>query len=366
VKTFVLLLAAVSLVSCAAPFPYDDYGYAVTDLELGIAFPGVSSPEALQKTIAALTDFSQSYVRIGEHWSLRETADDVFSWGPLETRLDAFSAAGIKVLLSIESHEWPAWLSSTGAHSETATLDQFRYFVRELLRLYGDRIEYIQFGNEWNWEIDTYFAGDENAFIDYTNILGEEVTSWRNSVSGSTPVHVLGSFAGGNQLAYDQGLLSSIVIDGTPVYTEKVSAYGALPQSERVTVRTRHVLQDAAFEMLDIHLYDNVQDWDKSVSAYQQALADVGKSSLPLIVSEFGGPWATDLYPEFGKPSPNILADRLVSYVHTLDGLPVSVAFFFKLNESSEPEYHNDSFLIDRWGSHMPAYGVLTRFGDYQ
>lgn len=357
---YAALILCLLLCSCATPFPYDDYDYHIDSLSLGLAFPTVNTAAALADTVAAMADLELGHVRIGEDWSLREPADDVFNWAPLESRLSAFQAAGTKVLLSIESHAWPSWLNSTGSHAEAETLDQFRAYVRELLRLQGSRIEYIQFGNEWNWEIDDYLAGDPSAFVAYTNILHAEVLAYRAEGGYAGPIHVLGSYSGGDALAYDQGLLAQIVIGGTPVYQDRVKAYAALAPGERISVRTGQVLRDSAFEVLDIHLYDNSQDWDKCVSAYTQALADAGKADLPLIVSEFGGPWARDLYPVFGKPSKEVLAMRLVDYVHALDALPVQVAYFFKLNEAEV--YHDDSYLVDAGGNRMPAFEVLRRF----
>ena len=362
-KFLLVCLILAGLFGCTPPFSYDLYDYRTDGISLGIAFPSVQTAAALAVTLDSLDDLNIRNTRIGESWKNRETSDGVFNWEPLETRLDAFSAAGVKVLLSIESHEWPSWLDTSGSHAETATLNQFRSYVHELLRLYGQKIYYIQFGNEWNWEIDDFFNGDEAAFIAYSNILNEEVTAYRTQGGFSGPLHVLGSFSGGNALAFDQGLITGIVIGDTEVYRERTQTYASLPETERMTVRTLNILQNTDFELIDIHLYDNSQDWDKCITAYNQALFDSGKPDMPLIVSEFGGPWAVDLYTVFGKPSPDILAQRLVEYVHTLDALPVETAYFFKLNKDLAGVYHNYSYLIDLFGCRMPAFEVLRRFG---
>lgn len=158
---------------------------------------------------------------------------------------------------------------------------------------------------------------------------------------------------------FDQGLLSRIYIGDREVFKNRVLEYGKLPLSERMTPRTMNILEYCEFEMLDIHLYDNVGDWDKSILAYKHALSKTGKAPVPLIVSEFGGPWPTSLYGELGKPSPRLLAESLIQYVQTLDQLPVETAFFFKLNEDPEGVYHDDSFLINRFGKKCPLLKFL-------
>ena len=167
----------------------------------------------IEASVSAISEAGLSWVRIGCDWSLREPEKDNYYWEPLEARLQAFHDAGISVLLSIETHQWPDWTAADDPeHDDPQTLDEFRAFVGDLLSAYGGMIQRIQLGNEWNWEIDDYFSGSEAAFISYTNIVSEEVRSYRSAGSLDSPSIVLGSFSGGRALAYDQGLISEIVL----------------------------------------------------------------------------------------------------------------------------------------------------------
>ena len=176
------ILPLIAVLSCVTPFPYDDYDYHLDGLALGIAFPEVSTASGLSNSVKHLKTLSLGHVRIGEDWSLREASEGVFSWTPLGDRLRAFSSQGIQILLTIQSRAWPSWLPASTTHDDATTLAKFRIYVRALLEAYGDKIYAIQFGNEWNWEIDTYLGGSEAAYISFTNIMHEEVLAYRLSL----------------------------------------------------------------------------------------------------------------------------------------------------------------------------------------
>ena len=115
------------------------------------------------------------------------------------------------------------------------------------------------------------------------------------------------------------------------MYQDQVAEYDALPAEERMSVRAANILSNTDFEMLDIHLYDDYQDWESHLLALRTAGENAGAGSdLPVIVSEFGGPYPKDLYGLFGIPVWNLLAERLISYVHTLDSLDVEEVYFFQ------------------------------------
>ncbi len=360
------LLLITTAYSCALFFDYDAYDYSLNKLKVGVAFPLVRNESETANTVAHIEDLGLDYVRIGCDWSFREPVEDQFSWNSIDYRLNAFSKAGIKVLLSIETHNWPDWLKDLDAeHDDTKTLQEFREFVTELLRLYGTKIERIQAGNEWNWEIDEYFNGSEEAYIKYANILSEEVNLFRTENNLTKPTIVLGSFSARHALAYDQNLISQITIEGEAVYQDELTSYAALPVEDRMTSRVQNILSNASYEMLDIHFYDDYPDWNTHLTAFRNACrASGGDYNTPVIVSEFGGPYPADLYSQFGRPSENLLAERLVNYMHTLDSLNIMEAYFFKLQQGSADIAHPDSYLLNFLGGKTPAYNVMKNFGN--
>ncbi len=357
------LILTLSLSCTTQEFPFEDYDYTLDSLEIGIAFPSVRTPSELSETITAMTDLGTDWARIGFDWSFREPSEDTYSWDALANRLNAFADAGIKVLLTVETHSWPDWLPVDAEHDDSVTLAQFRELMADFLTAYGDKVARIQLGNEWNWEIDDYLNGSEEAFISYTNILSEEVTNYRTANSSSTPTLVLGSFSARHMLAYDQGLATEVTIEGQSVFEDQVAEYAALPASERMTVRVENILSNTNVEMLDIHFYDDNDDWSKHMQAFRTAAQNSGLDySIPVIVSEFGGPWPERLYDELGRPSEYDLASRLPGYMHTLDSLDVEEVYFFKLKEGSTDIQHPDSYLLDSSGNKAFAYGVIKRF----
>ena len=77
-----------------------------------------------------------------------------------------------EVFITLEMKDMPAWLESLGDGEREA---EFREYVTAFLGRYGDDVEFIQFGNEWNWEIDRYFNGDDAEFIRFANLLYAQV-----------------------------------------------------------------------------------------------------------------------------------------------------------------------------------------------
>jgi len=365
-KTFRVFAAGLLILlfsGCISRFSPDAGDLTLKNLELGIAFPPVQTAPQTADTVKTMRDLGLTRVRIGCDWSLREPERDRFYWEPLAYRLEQFYQADISVLLSLETHAWPAWLPEDAEHDDPETLEEFREFTRELLRLYGGKIDKIQVGNEWNWEIDRFFNGDEEAYIAYTVILAREVEAFRQETGQAGPVIVLGSFSARHALAFDQGLIRGIRMEGVPVYQESTAAYSRLPGDERISPRVRKVLAGSSYEMLDIHFYDDWQDWPLHLQAFQSAVFQAtGRTGVPVLVSEFGGPYPQGLYGLFGPPRDSLLALRLPDYVRTLDALPVREAYFFKLRQGNTDIEHLDSFLVNRMGLRTPAYRVMKGF----
>jgi len=336
-------------------------------IRLGAAYPSIRDEKEVSDSISAMQDLGLSCARLGCDWSLREPEDGRFYWTPLAYRLQAFADADIPILLTLETHDWPAWLpSGDPGHGDPETLAAFRRYVRELLSLFGEKIHRIQVGNEWNWEIDDFFGGSEEAFIAYANILADEVRRYRAESGQEGPAVVLGSFAARHALAYDRGLISGIRVEGRSVWEREIRNYGRRPPDKRMAPRVMNVLANAEFEILDIHFYDDYQDWGTHLRAFLAALEEArGKGNIPVIASEYGGPYPLDLYPVFGVPDRVLLSRRLPDYIRTLDSIGVAEAYFFKLQQGKGDIQHPDSFLIDSAGKRTPAYYAMKEIANF-
>ena len=352
------LVAALILTGCDLFFDYDAYDYELDSLELGVAFPPAQDAGQLTATIAACRELGFTRVRIQESWASREPQKDSYNWGPLDTRIGMLHDAGIRILLTLGAHEWPGWLAPSATHGEPETLGRFRHYAADLLARYDGRIDRIQFGNEWNWEIDDYFGCSESAYVAYANVLYEEVMK---RPAASRPTAVLGSLNGLAYLALDQGLIDSIVILGREPYADEIAAYLASPD-RALSKRAAYVLRNANYEMLDIHLYDDAENWPAYLQALNAAASAAKGATFPVLVSEFGGPYPVSEYGFYGgRPRRSVLAGCLPDYLHALDSMDVQEAYFFSLKEDPA-RYHRDSFLVDLWGFPTFAFEVLRRF----
>jgi len=357
----IFFILGTTILGCAsAPFDIDAHDFRLNRLVLGIAFPPLQGESDVAATVARCRELGIRRIRYQESWTNREPERDVFDWKPMDARIDGLHRAGIRVLLTLGGQEWPTWLGSDGGHREAATLAQFREYVSALLRRYAGKIDRIQFGNEWNWEIDAYMGGDESAYIEYANILYEETMALP---AAARPTVVLGSLNGLAFVAFDQGLIGSIVIEQREPYQKQIARYRANPD-RALTRRAERILGRAQYEMLDIHLYDDYGNWPAYLRAIRNLEQKIKGTNHPILVSEFGGPFPRDLTAVYGgRPAPSVLAGSLINYLRTLDAMELTEAYFFSLAEDPD-RYHRDSYLIDSKGRKMPAYEVLRRFGD--
>ncbi len=357
VLLFLLFSCSEDDKSSASNFPYENYNYSINNINLGLSFVPDSNTEQQNFTATHLSTLNISRVRFAQSWHLREPTNNDFNWAPLASRLDFYDSNNVEVLLTLDIKEFPAW---TTALDSTQLTNEFNQYVNALLTNFGSRIAYIQLGNEWNWEIDTYLNGDEDLFIALNNIVYDNVMSL--SVT-NRPVVVLGSISiGGLQaLAFNQSRITNIYFGQTPLYTQlEIDASAASVQT--TAIRVQEIMSNCSFEMLDLHFYDEYWNWPIYQAACLQVLSNVNKTSSNYqvtIVSEFGGP-----HPDLEGYDYSLKAERLISYVQTLDTMSVKNAYYFKLVQESSPMIaHPNSFLIDSGLHKTFSYEVLRLFG---
>ena len=128
-------------------------------------------------------------VRFAEHWGLREPSPGVFNWAGLDQRLVWADTNDIDILLTIQSDAAP-WACTSTQNPQSCVFNnntEFQFYVDSLLKRHPNKIEKIQFGNEW--QDFFWYAGNAQEFIDANNILYNSVQQY----SPSTEV-VLGGF----------------------------------------------------------------------------------------------------------------------------------------------------------------------------
>ncbi len=336
IKTFPFLVFLCILVSCAIPeeFPFDAYDYSRNNVTLGLSFVPDSSPDERGFSAGHFRSLNIGQVRMGQSWHLREPINGTFNWQPLRERLDFYESNNIQVLLTLDTKQFPDWTSNMDSSQIQV---QFAEYLTALLTNFASQIAYIQLGNEWNWEIDTYLNGDVALFIALNNILYDTV---QTLPLGDRPEVVLGSISIGGlrSLAFTQGRIENIWFDGLPLYTQSEIDAGTL-QVLSNAARISNVFSNCEFSKLDLHFYDEYWNWPLYKTACLEVLSNAGKTSTnyhSIMVSEFGGP-----EPRMEGSDPALKAERLVSYIHTLDNMGVVNAYYFKLVEGGGPQPHS-------------------------
>jgi hypothetical protein len=137
-------------------------------------------------------------------------------------------------------------------------------------------------------------------------------------------------------LAGCNGLVSSFYDDDGNLYDQTFFDSYCLDEIVTdVVARVDSVLKFAKYDILDIHLYDDAEQWDEYFYNFSDTI------SKPIIVTEFGGPNVNiEPYSEAYQ------SERLFQYISVLDDLPISEAYYFKLVEGSNNPAHVKSGLI--------------------
>lgn len=347
-----LLLAASSLaLSCDhTPILDPTASYTLETTTLGLSFPPVADDEQREFTAPLLEELSVKTVRIGEDWGLREPMKGEYNWSPLDKRMAWAAENELEIFLTIQSTgaEWacqPPMNDRSCVFGDTAA---FAAYVTQLIGRYPGQVRWIQFGNEWQSEF--WYAGNAADFVTAHNTLNDAVKQADSSISV-----VLGGFTtislrflaacAGNDISFSND-------EGELFDQENLPELCASQEFEDALTRINHVLDHANYDMVDLHLYDDPEQWDIYLSHFQSI------NDAPIIVSEFGGP---NLSLEPGDDM--YQAERLETYIRTLDSLQVDNAFFFKLVEGTNNPAHANSGLIN--GSNLkkkPAFEIFKAF----
>lgn len=351
------IIMTLLLLSCGEPKLVLDGScsvYGETDILAGMSFPPFADSTQMDFTVRELKALAIDRIRIAVDWRNREPAEGTFYWDPMDVRMTAAQENNISVFLTIASvcPDW-ACLASGNENANLFDEDAFKTFVETLLTRYPN-IDKIQFGNEWETGSDGTAYTDNSSikkFVLYTNIVYDTV----QSLSPDTQV-VLGGLTrtfpmveyfvekgnypdfSGIDLAFfmTEDLLKARIDKIKTEYDEK-----------KIEQNIDYVFENARYDMIDIHLYDDSENWPEYLS--------VLPLDKPIVVSEFGGPNS-----EFENTSPYYQAERMDDYIDAIETLPVTEAYYFKLVESDE-SYHQDSGLFYSSLIMKPARNVFAK-----
>ena len=310
-----------------------DSDYNLDYVVLGISFPPITNQEQRNFTTPLLDELNVKHIRISEDWSFREPTLGNFNWDPLDNRIDWAVRNNIKVLLTIQSNG-PDWACSTIQNDNSCVYNnniEFKNYIEQLLQRYSGKIAKIQFGNEW--QSNFWYIGNEQQFTTSSNILYNAVQTY----SPSTKM-VLGGFTSISLrfLAACNGYINSFYDDEGNFYDNDYFINNCnTSEFQDVLNKIQYVIDNALYDEIDIHLYDDVDNWDEYYESFKTMV------QKPIIVSEFGGPNMNyELYSEAYQ------AKRLFQYIKKLDSLQIKEAYYFKLVEGTNNPAHEKSGLI--------------------
>ncbi|PCJ57244.1 MAG: hypothetical protein COA73_11000 [Candidatus Hydrogenedentota bacterium] len=335
----------------------------VGTVELGLSFPPMADSSQLVFTQQEMTNLGVSLLRFDERWADREPTEDAYNWAPLDARMQFIANNGYTAMMTIVANG-PAWACSGVSNPQSCVNtdnNDFKQYIEDLLQRYPNQLAKIQYGNEWTTPF--WYVGSEVEFVVVANILYTAVQTY----SPQTEVVLGGISIGGLRLAAAcNGYLAgeTLCVEGT---TFNVDAFQAtecgMPANADQLTRLDYVFQNANYDLVDLHLYDDPEYWSQYVAAVNDLYNDVNPK--PIIISEFGGP---DLLCE--TYSDQYQADRLEVYILKIaNDLNVREAYFFRLvQDASANPIHVESGLMKEVppGSgtvvQKPAYSVFQTY----
>ena len=225
---------------------------------------------------------------------------------------------GHQVLLTIFTSP-PEWACEPGtqnpSYPDLCALDEayvadFSNYVRQLLERVGSRIEKIQLGNEWGWEIRDVNQGDNwKRYERFADTINDAVNDY-NETHDPDIETALGAFTTGEmdmiglcmnldepELRADLAENGWTLWDCTEprrVELQVIEAFcadwqeGTVPYMHRVLLD--NVLKNIDYQWVSMHLYDNPAYWHWQVRGMKKLVSSVHPTVAPrYLVSEFGG-----------------------------------------------------------------------------
>lgn len=335
-------------------------------LTWGMAFPPLETEiprgfdrRPLDFTLETMKDLKLQHLRFTEDWKQRETSVNGFDWTSLDARMEALK--GFKVMLTIQSNG-PEWRCSQSVERGCVIedLNAFESYLGQLLQRYPEAIERIQFGNEML--NPTFFPGQPSAYLLAQQRFAQVVRRLRPEL----PL-VLGGFSAGalRRFAFCEGQQDLVLYEnGRKVEPGARDSFCLRREVQDENFGLQQILQNADYDQVDLHLYDDPEYWPLMYQSVQEELERIAEHKdreVPaVIVSEFGGP-ALPLEPD----DEAYQARRLGDYMDTLQRLPgLQAAYFFKLFPDSIANTPHRSSTLFRVGlppQRKAAYEVFRK-----
>jgi putative glycosyl hydrolase/glycosyl hydrolase family 42 (putative beta-galactosidase) len=323
---------------------------------VGVAFPVVSTLSDLAASKNDMIELGSKTVRIAENWKTREPSENVFSWAGLDAKIDTFATAGIRIMVTVEA-DGPSWRCSTiGPRSCVySDLQPFKDYITTLCRRYRGRIQMMQFGNEayssyWYVGTTSNFIAATNAF---DSVVRAEMPGVRIALAGAQ-----NSLPHAFAVCNDGKLIPTFSSStGALLTAPQVATWCADPTITTMQSNFLTIVAGSRYDVLDIHLYDNMEYWDQYMSSLRSRLP--GRT---WIATELGCP-----NKRYELQDDNYHASRVSLLLSTQRTLGFQEAYYFQLleyNPASDAEHEKSGLLRYSDRSHKPAFDTLKLFNN--
>lgn len=159
---------------------------------IGISFPPIKNETELNFTLSKLNELKIDKIRFETKWENRETKKNNFNWWPLDERIDFLYKNNISILLTINFD-----------NLKYGDKNQFKNFIKTLAKRYSNKIDKIQYGNEWDYN----HKKNIKDFVEYNNILYEEFHQY------STKTEVVLGWITRSSLIYEELCIKNTILD---------------------------------------------------------------------------------------------------------------------------------------------------------
>jgi hypothetical protein len=229
-------------------------------------------------------------------WSATEPTPGVFDFSSTNrhvVRIDGFLAAGLDVVLTVKSDAPWAVVDGSCSSSPPVDLEDYRRFIREVARYFGNRIDHYVIENEVH-EPSRWCGGNMDEYIDVLRVAREEVRSI-NAEARISDSGIQGTFW---SWAYIRALLDDRRdAEALSVYSQlkgESIRINKLKKAVRNKFSKSQVIKNAQ-ALLNLGLFNYVDV--RNFHYYQPSgyLADIvgfirshGPADLPIMTNEYG------------------------------------------------------------------------------
>lgn len=310
---------------------------------IGISFPAISTKENQALSIEHLKALNINKIKMEVNWAFIEKEIGQYSWDNLDYRINTFVENDIEVFLMISTNLPPIHQTSDETELTLDNVEIYEAFITALVFRYQDKITKIQFGNEWD-HLDNGYQNSIDDFIALNNSLYNITKNINPSMDvvlgGMTSGYLFYRLIEEYDVEIERNNRKLINIE------ERLESFNIRMtewMNQGLDTRINRVLNEAYYDIADIHMYDEAELFDDIFSLFAKMV------DTPILISEYGAPNSD--YEKYTE-SYQLIRTRLI--LETLAPLDLLEIYHFSLFDHEA--YHANNGLLDNFGNKKSIY----------